>query len=44
MLSAEKVKALDEANQIDPGFPYNFYAKEHVRANAYGGMRDQIMA
>ena len=42
-LSAEQVKALDEASQIDPGFPYNFYAKEHVRANAYGGMRDQIM-
>ena len=43
-LSAEQVKALDEASQIDPGFPYHFYAKEHVRANAYGGMRDQIMA
>ena len=43
-LSAEQVKALDEASQIDPGFPYSFYAKEHVRANAYGGMRDQIMA
>jgi aryl-alcohol dehydrogenase-like predicted oxidoreductase len=42
-LSADQVKALDEASQIDPGFPYNFYAKEHVRANAYGGMRDQIM-
>jgi aryl-alcohol dehydrogenase-like predicted oxidoreductase len=33
-----------EASQIDPGFQYSFYAKEHVRANAYGGMRDQIMA
>ena len=44
MLSADEVKALDEASQIDPGFPYHFYAKEHVRANAYGGMRDQIMA
>jgi aryl-alcohol dehydrogenase-like predicted oxidoreductase len=43
-LSAEQVNALDEASQIDPGFPYHFYAKEHVRANAYGGMRDQIMA
>jgi aryl-alcohol dehydrogenase-like predicted oxidoreductase len=44
VLSAEQVKALDEASQIDPGFPYSFYAKEHVRANAYGGIRDQIMA
>jgi aryl-alcohol dehydrogenase-like predicted oxidoreductase len=43
-LSAEQVKALDEASQIEPGFPYDFYAKEHVRSNAYGGMRDQIMA
>ena len=42
--SAEQVKALDEASQIDPGFPSNFYAKGHVRANAYGGMRDQILA
>jgi aryl-alcohol dehydrogenase-like predicted oxidoreductase len=43
-LSAEQVKALDEASQIDPGFPYHLYAKESVRAFAYGGMRDQIMA
>ena len=43
-LSAEQVKALDEASQIDPGFPYHLYAKEQVRATAYGGMRDQIMA
>jgi hypothetical protein len=43
-LSAEQVKALDEASRIDPGFPYHFYAKEHVRANAYGGMQDQILA
>src|SRR6267378_8393134 len=42
-LSAEQVKALDEASQIDPGFPYHLYAKEHVRAVAYGGMRDQIL-
>jgi aryl-alcohol dehydrogenase-like predicted oxidoreductase len=42
-LSPEQVKALDEASQIDTGFPYHFYAKEHVRAGAYGGMRDQIM-
>src|SRR3984893_11690458 len=43
-LSTEQVKALDEASQIDPGFPYHLYAKEHVRAVAYGGMRDQILA
>jgi aryl-alcohol dehydrogenase-like predicted oxidoreductase len=43
-LSAEQVKALDEASQIDLGFPYHVYAKELVRAIAYGGMRDQILA
>ena len=43
-LSAEQVKALDEASQIDPGFPYHLYAKESVRAIAFGGMRDQVMA
>src|ERR1700732_4327034 len=43
-LSAEQVKALDEASQIDPGFPYHLYAKESVRAIAYGGMREQILA
>jgi len=43
MLSAEQVKALDEASQIDPGVPYHLYANEQVRATVYGGMRDQIM-
>src|SRR6266481_3996309 len=39
-LSTEQVRALDEASQIDLGFPYDIYAKEFVRAIAYGGMRD----
>ena len=43
-LSAEHVKALGEASQIDLGFPYHLYAKESVRAIAYGGMREQILA
>jgi aryl-alcohol dehydrogenase-like predicted oxidoreductase len=43
-LSAEQVKALDEASQIDLGFPYEIYAKEFVRATVYGGMRDRIVA
>jgi aryl-alcohol dehydrogenase-like predicted oxidoreductase len=43
-LLPEHVKALDEASQIDLGFPYNLYAKQFVRAIAYGGMRDQILA
>ena len=44
VLSAERVKALDEASQIDLGFPYHLYAKELVGAIRYGGMRDQILA
>src|SRR5882724_11424377 len=43
-LSAEQVKALDEASQIDLGFPYDIYEKDSVRAIMYGGMRDQILA
>ena len=43
-LSAEQVKTLDEASRIDLGFPYYLYEKEFVRAIAYGGMREQILA
>jgi diketogulonate reductase-like aldo/keto reductase len=43
-LSTEQVQALDEASQIDPGFPYSIYGNEFARATAYGGMRDQILA
>ena len=43
-LSTEQVQALDDASQIDLGFPYNLSGKEFVRAIAYGGMRDQIVA
>jgi aryl-alcohol dehydrogenase-like predicted oxidoreductase len=44
LLSREQVQALDEASQIDLGFPYHLYEKENVRAMVYGGMRDQILA
>jgi hypothetical protein len=30
--------------RIELGFAYNVYAKEFVRAIAYGGMRDKILA
>jgi aryl-alcohol dehydrogenase-like predicted oxidoreductase len=43
-LSGEQVQALDEASQINLGFPYHLYAKEFVRAIAYGGTRDKILA
>jgi diketogulonate reductase-like aldo/keto reductase len=43
-LSADQLKALDEASRIDLGFPNDLYAKEAVRAVVYGGIRGQIIA
>jgi aryl-alcohol dehydrogenase-like predicted oxidoreductase len=43
-LSADQLKALDEASQIDLGFPHYLFAKEQPRTLLYGGMRDQILA
>jgi len=43
-LSPDQVKALDEASQIDLGFPYSMYAKQLVSNFRYGGMRNQIDA
>jgi hypothetical protein len=40
----EQVKTLDEVSQIDLGFPYSLYAKDLIRAIAYGGLRDKILA
>jgi aryl-alcohol dehydrogenase-like predicted oxidoreductase len=42
-LSAEQLKSLDEASQVELGFPYDLYNKEMVRAFAYGGMRDRLL-
>jgi aryl-alcohol dehydrogenase-like predicted oxidoreductase len=42
-LSTEQVQELDEASQIDLGFPYSIYENESARATVYGGMRDQIL-
>jgi len=43
-LSADQLKTLDEASRIELGFPHDMYTKEMVRAIAYGGLRDQILA
>ena len=43
-LSADHVKTLDEANQIEPEFPQDLYATEMVSTFTYGGLRDQILA
>jgi hypothetical protein len=36
MLSADQLKTLDEASQIELGFPYDMYAKAMFRAMTYG--------
>lgn len=43
-LSPDQVKALDEASQIELGFPHHFYARELVRTFIYAGLRDKILA
>lgn len=42
-LSADQLKTLYEASRIELGFPHDMYAKEMVRALAYGGLREQIL-
>jgi aryl-alcohol dehydrogenase-like predicted oxidoreductase len=42
-LSAEQLKSLDEASQIDLGFPQSIYANEMVRGIMYGGMWDRLL-
>jgi len=43
-LTAEQVKSLDEASQIELGFPHDFYRREMVSGFIYGGLRDRILA
>jgi aryl-alcohol dehydrogenase-like predicted oxidoreductase len=43
-LSVDQLKTLDEASRIELGFPHDMYAREMVRAIAYGGLRDRILA
>jgi aryl-alcohol dehydrogenase-like predicted oxidoreductase len=42
-LSAGQLKALDDASQIELGFPYDLYNSAMLRALTYGGMRDRIV-
>ena len=43
-LTPEQVIRLDEASQIEPGFPQSMYSRKLVRDFAYGGMRERILA
>jgi aryl-alcohol dehydrogenase-like predicted oxidoreductase len=42
-LSAEQLKSLDGASQIELGFPQGMYEKEMVRGVRYGGVRDRLV-
>ncbi|MGA7235013.1 MAG: aldo/keto reductase [Bryobacteraceae bacterium] len=44
LLTPEQVKSLDEASQIELGFPHDFYQREMVAGFIYGGLRDRILA
>jgi aryl-alcohol dehydrogenase-like predicted oxidoreductase len=42
-LSAEQLKSLDAASQIELGFPERLYEKEMVRGIRYGGVWDRLL-
>jgi len=42
VLTEEQMQKLDNASQIDLGFPGNFYKEEGVRINNFGGFYDKI--
>src|SRR6266481_4375303 len=42
-LYAEQLKALDEASQIELGFPQSIYEREMVRGTRYGGIWDRLV-
>jgi hypothetical protein len=43
VLSAEQLKNLDGASQIEPGFPQSVYEKEMPRTVRYGGMWNRLV-
>jgi diketogulonate reductase-like aldo/keto reductase len=43
-LSAGQLETLDQASEIELGFPHGFYTRDLVRGMIYGGMRDKIVA
>src|SRR6266446_3798337 len=43
VLSAEQLKVLDGASQIELGFPQSIYEREMVRGVRYGGMWDRLV-
>ena len=42
-LTADQVKTLDEASQIELGFPHDMFQRELPRTFLYGGLREQML-
>jgi aryl-alcohol dehydrogenase-like predicted oxidoreductase len=42
-LTEDQLKHLNDASQIEMGFPYDFYQREMPRNFIYGGLRDRIL-
>ena len=42
-LTEEQLKQLNDASEIELGFPHSFYQREFVRNLVYGGLRDRIL-
>jgi hypothetical protein len=42
-LSAEQLRSLNAASQIELGFPQSIYERETVRAIRYGGTWDRLL-
>lgn len=42
-LTPNQLKTLDEASQIELGFPHDFYRRDMVRGFVYGGLRDRLL-
>ncbi|HYO84139.1 MAG TPA: aldo/keto reductase [Bryobacteraceae bacterium] len=43
-LSSDQLNRLNEASQIELGFPHDFHSREMVQTLVYGGLRDRIVA
>ncbi|HUE75226.1 MAG TPA: aldo/keto reductase [Chloroflexota bacterium] len=41
-LSHEHTRRLNDASQVEPGFPHDFLARDNIRNSVFGGFRDRI--
>jgi aryl-alcohol dehydrogenase-like predicted oxidoreductase len=41
-LSPAHTRRLNEASQVEPGFPHDFLARDNIRTSVFGGFRDRL--